>query len=53
VPLDRLFEFLDGLGTFTPGRAVFCQHQFQLGGDLLQQAAAGELSEFFEFCCFH
>ena len=46
-PLDRLFEFLDGLGTFTPGGAVFSQHQFQLGGDLLQQAAPGELGEFF------
>jgi hypothetical protein len=28
VPLDRLFQFLDGLGTFTPGGAVFSQHQF-------------------------
>jgi hypothetical protein len=36
VPLDRLFKLLDGLGTFTPGSAVFSEHQFQLGGDLLQ-----------------
>ena len=28
VPLDRLFQLLDGLGTFTPGGAVFSQHQF-------------------------
>ena len=47
VLLDRLFEFLDGLGAFPPGGAVFGQHQFQLGGDLLQQAAPGELGEFF------
>ncbi|MDD3058837.1 MAG: hypothetical protein PHO72_11010 [Sphaerochaeta sp.] len=47
VALDGLFELLDGLGAFPAGGAVFSQHQFQLGGDLLQQSAPGELGEFF------
>ena len=45
VLLDRFLKFLDGLGIFPAGGAVFCQHQFQLGGDLLQQIAPGELCE--------
>jgi hypothetical protein len=53
VAFDGLFELLDGLDAFTPGGAVFGQHQFELGGDLLQQAAPGELGEFFQFCGFH
>ena len=47
VPLDGLFELLDGLGAFPAGGAVFSQHQFQLGGDLLQQRPPGILSESF------
>jgi hypothetical protein len=47
VQLNRLFELYDGLGTFVPGGAVFSEHQFQLGGNLLQQNAPGELGEFF------
>ena len=44
---DRLFEFFDGVKAFPAGGAVFSKHQLQLGGDLLQQTAPGELGEFF------
>jgi hypothetical protein len=32
-----------------PGGAPFCQHQFEIGGNLFDQAAPGFLGAFFEF----
>ena len=47
VALDGLFKLLDGLGAFPAGGAVFSEHQFQFGGDLLQQRPPGRVRESF------
>ncbi len=53
VALDRLFELLDGLGTSRRAALFSASTNLQLGGDLLHQAAPGELGEFFQFGGFH